>query len=137
MSLCSLRSLRLKKVCPLCGLPFASDALSCAQYGLVDAPALARWQTVRLDRMGAVLERDRLDGHGGFLLAVLRAMVRHGKKERGRRAGAVLVAEPPGLAPPAVVRALLRQEGRRHLRLRRGLDSVHAQPDHSLPPQGS
>src|ERR1041385_6109048 len=99
MSLCSLRSLRLKKVCPLCGLPFASDALSCAQYGLVDAPALARWQTVRLDRMGAVL-----------------------------------VAEPPGLAPPAVVRALLRQEDRRHLRLRRGLDSVHAQPDHSLPP---
>src|SRR5215831_7075110 len=72
----------------------------------------------------------------GLLLAILRAVVRDGEAQAGRRAGGVLVAEHLRLLPSA--RVLAAAAGLRlHLRVRVYVDPLHPEPCDPLSPRGS
>src|ERR1051325_10596439 len=72
-------------------------------------------------------------GQRGLLLAVLRAVVCHGKAQAGGGADGLLVAEPGGIDLVAGLRTVSKGFGV-HLRLCLYVDSLRAQSGHRRPP---
>src|SRR5580700_1752321 len=82
------------------------------------------------------MEGHRLDGQRRLFVAVLRAMVRHGKIQTRRGPGRVLVAELDRITVAALLRAFSREGLGFYLRVRLQLDSLHPQLDHSAAARG-